>query len=230
MSEWERWAILIVAVLASGAGWLWRRAEGRSTRLQAERERLDARCHALEDRLERSEKARTRQGEELATFRKKADKTRRRGARAPSPPLGTATRIQDLEEALARSEREREAAQRACVERTEELADLRRALDERPAEAAPARTDPVATVDADSRGEEEARHESERLAASRRIAELEGELRAARQGEARMKKRVANQEQLYAAIRAELAVKKDRLRTQEEQLERLQALRVSLVD
>jgi hypothetical protein len=45
-----------------------------------------------------------------------------------------------------------------------------------------------------------------------------------------MRKRMSNQEQLYASIRAELDVKKDRLRTQEEQLQRLQALKVSVVD
>ena len=44
----------------------------------------------------------------------------------------------------------------------------------------------------------------------------------------RMRKRVTNQEQLYASLRAELDVKKDRLRTQEEQIQRLQALQAAI--
>ncbi len=45
-----------------------------------------------------------------------------------------------------------------------------------------------------------------------------------------MRKRMSNQEILYASLRAELEVKKDRLRTQEEQLQRLQALKVAVLD
>ena len=56
------------------------------------------------------------------------------------------------------------------------------------------------------------------------------ELGIARGTEARMRKRMSNQEQLYASLRAELDVKKDRLRTQEEQLQRLQALKVAVID
>ena len=46
----------------------------------------------------------------------------------------------------------------------------------------------------------------------------------------RLRKRVDNQERLYASVRAELEVKKDRLRTQEEQIQRLEALKVAVAD
>ncbi len=52
----------------------------------------------------------------------------------------------------------------------------------------------------------------------------------ARQTEARMRKRMDNKEQLYASLRAELDVKKDRLRTQEEQMQRLQALKAAVLE
>ena len=41
---------------------------------------------------------------------------------------------------------------------------------------------------------------------------------------------MSNQEQLYASVRSELDVKKDRLRAQEEQIQRLQALKVAMSD
>ena len=60
--------------------------------------------------------------------------------------------------------------------------------------------------------------------ATERISKLESELELAKQSEFRLRKRMANQEQLYASIRAELEVKKDRVRAQEEKIQRLEAL------
>jgi len=63
-----------------------------------------------------------------------------------------------------------------------------------------------------------------------RIEELSAEVEAARRTELRLRKRADNQEQLYASVRGELEVKKDRLRTQEEQLQRLRALKVAVLE
>ncbi len=63
-----------------------------------------------------------------------------------------------------------------------------------------------------------------------REKKLQSELEIARQSDLRVRKRMSNQEMLYASLRAELDVKKDRLRTQEEQLQRLQALKVAVID
>ena len=60
--------------------------------------------------------------------------------------------------------------------------------------------------------------------ARERIGKLESELSISKESEIRMRKRMANQEQLYASIRAEIEVKKDRLRAQEEKIQRLEAL------
>jgi len=58
------------------------------------------------------------------------------------------------------------------------------------------------------------------------VAKMTEELKLAKETELRTRKRMNNQEQLYASVRAELDVKKDRLRTQEEQIQRLQAMKV----
>ena len=52
----------------------------------------------------------------------------------------------------------------------------------------------------------------------------------ARHNEVRLRKRMENQEQLYASLRAELDVKKDRLRAQEELIQRLQALKAAVLE
>ena len=61
-----------------------------------------------------------------------------------------------------------------------------------------------------------------------RVAALEQELAEARRTGAAARRRLDKQEQLYVALRGELEAKKDRLRTQEEQLQRLQALKVAI--
>lgn len=238
-AEWGSWALWMVALVACGVAWLWRRAEGQKAELVQERDRLMGRCRELETTADRMEKARQRQAEELATFRRKAEKTRKRESRTSPPPLGTAARIQDLETALARSER---ACQHAQAERDRlagEAAELRRKRearsDARPVASAPAPSDsdpgpPKDALEASAAPEVRAELETGITAARARIAELEAALGSTRLAEARLKKRVANQEQLYAAIRAELEAKKDRLRTQEEQIERLRALQVALMD
>lgn len=223
MSDWGVWAIGMMAVGLVVSGWLWRRAEGRAAHLVLERERLDTRRRELEASLDRSEKARKRQAEELSTFRRKADKTRKRESRPAALPLGTAARVQDLETALARSERDRLKAESEC----ERLAQDRVRLEGLVAKQSTTPPPPVEGVPAD---ELESRLEATRAVDHERIVELEAALASRERDGARMKKRIANQEQLYAALRAELALKKDRLRAQEEQIERLQALQVALVD
>ena len=60
-----------------------------------------------------------------------------------------------------------------------------------------------------------------------RVTQLEGELGGARVEAERWQAKVRTQDKLYLAIRGELAAKKDRLRAQQEELERLRALRVT---
>ena len=218
---------------------LWRSAETRAGALAAEVERLSEERADLTTRLSREGAKQKKQAEELAERRKRAEKTRKRQAKgAPERPLGTAARMRDLEEQIARVERERDrsrterealAAQVAQLEARAELAS-RAALAAAPVSASAKPLPPEQAAGPVGSSEPEVEDELEtQLAESRaRIAQLGAELSEARATEARMRKRVANQEQLYASIRAELDVKKDRLRTQEEQIQRLEALQAAL--
>jgi len=227
MSEWGVVGAVIATGVAIGLAWLWRGAEARAALLLGEKARLATQNEALGASLAREEKARKRQAEELAGYRKKADKARKRGSKTTPQPLGTASRIQDVETALGRAELERDRALGEQQALNDELARLRRQLEK--ASAKPEPIPPPAEVSA-SGPAETAMLEAQLEQSRARVTKLEAELREAGQNETRMRKRMANQEQLYASIRAELEVKKDRLRTQEEQLERLQALQVTMLD
>jgi DNA repair exonuclease SbcCD ATPase subunit len=210
---------------------LWRRSLGRATKLSVEGEGVAARLAESEKGLAREQKARNKLAEEIAEFRKRTDKAKRRGAKAAPQPMGTAARMQDLEEASAQAGRERDRLRQERDSLTEELARLRRQLEaqSRPAPSAPSPSPvPVAEVPDDDAAKREL--EANLATAREQIGKLEGEHRIARQNEARMRKRMDNQEQLYASLRSELEVKKDRLRTQEEQIQRLQALKAAILD
>jgi len=56
------------------------------------------------------------------------------------------------------------------------------------------------------------------------------ELGAARKEVGRLQERLRTQNKVYMALRGELEAKKDRLRQQREEIERLQAIKVALVD
>ncbi len=220
------WVIVVGAVgVLLGLVRLWRSAEAHAGALAGEIERLSGERAELVTRLSREGAKQKKQAEELAELRRRADKTRKRQAKGASEkPLGTAARIRDLEDQIERAERERDrsrterealAAQVAQLEARAELAS-RVVQQEAPAPAAPEAPSGVEELEA-------------QVAESRaRIAQLVAELSEAHATEARMRKRVANQEQLYASLRAELDVKKDRLRTQEEQIQRLQALQAAI--
>jgi DNA repair exonuclease SbcCD ATPase subunit len=217
-------------ILAAGFGWLWRGAVRASTAQASELERERSATEKARAEAVKEKKARERIATDLAGYRKKADKTKRRQTKPASAPLGTASRIQDLESELAKRTRERDGLIAEQAEWADEKRRLERSLDVLRAEQiraehaaeAPAEPEAVAIPEAtEPPGAELAE-------AVERIAKLENELVQARETEARMRKRMANQEQLYASLRAELEVKKDRLRAQEEKIQRLQALEVAL--
>jgi len=224
------WIQLVAAIGVGGAvlfALLWRRAELGMQAREAENAGLKAATDALEASVEKERKSRSRQAEELAELRKRADKAKRRTGKNAPQPMGTATRIQDLEEACEKTTRERDQLRAERDGLVEDLAKLRARIEagERAAEtkasAAPVESPkPTATASLEATLAE----------ARERIRSLESEAQLARQTEVRLRKRMDNQEQLYASLRSELEVKKDRLRTQEEQLQRLQALKVAVID
>lgn len=224
------WIQLVAVIGVGGAGLialLWRRAELRIRAQDAEKDALEASLRALEASVDKERKARSRQAEELAEFRKRADKVKRRTGKHAPQPMGTASRIQDLEDASEKAafERDRLGTERDAL--AEELDQLRARIDaDALAAASKADAAPVKRPGPDVTSGLEA----SLAEAKERIAKLESEAQLARQTEARMRKRMDTQEQLYASLRGELEVKKDRLRTQEEQLQRLQALKVAVLD
>lgn len=222
-------AVLVVAGIA--AFWVVRAlrdAEQRRLALASELEASAAECKELLRRVEHESQARKKQGEELAELRRRADKAKRRAEKGPEAPLGTAARIRDIEQELARAqaalrsaELERDRESRTASALALERAELAKRLEDA---SAPAR----AIAEA---GQVELERMRAELSTVREENAKQGEaLALARQTEARLRKRMDNQEQLYASLRAELDVKKDRIRTQEEQLERLQALKVAVLD
>ena len=227
----EGWMVIGVGVIAAFLvlAQLWRRAEGRVAELEIEAARFAAKAKRLGADLTNEARARRRQSEELAGLRKRADKTKRRKLKGGDQPLGTSQRIRDHESEVERVGLERDGAiaERKSLETSLADLELRLAASARALEAATAQ--PVVEVSIEpATALDEARGE---LASSReRVSKLESELELARQTEARVRKRMGNQEILYASLRAELDVKKDRLRTQEEQLRRLQALKVAVID
>jgi len=218
---------LLLAALAAAAlvSVLWRRSETRLSATQARLESLLEEREELATQLSRERQGRAKQGEELADLRKRLDKSKKRSARAEKGggdlPLGTAARLTDLEAELERAERERDRGRAEREQLASEVATLeaRLEVERRPAPALPAPPPAVATAGPSA---------SELAEAQERIGDLQGQLELAKQSEVRMRKRMSTQEQLYASIRSELEVKKDRLRAQDERIQRLEALGVAL--
>lgn len=220
--------LLLISI--AGAVWLaraWRQAEKRSLDLAADVAALEGERKDLIRRGDHESQARKKQSEELAELRRRADKSKRRTEKTPEAPLGTASRIRDVEveleraqTALRRVELERDQHARSASSLQVERDRLAKQLEDA---SAPARA-----VAEQGRADLE-RVEAE-LAGMREQCAKQGEqLELARQTELRIRKRMDNQEQLYASLRAELDVKKDRLRAQEEQIQRLQALKAAVI-
>ena len=229
------WVLIAMGVLVAGVlGRLWRGAEGRLAQQQRTSEKLEEERADLSNRLARESSARKKQSEELATLRKRADKAKKRNARvekgAQDLPLGTASRVADLDAQIVRAERERDQRRTECEELGRQVADLEArlevALRPTPIEPPTAAAEEIQAVGAAT---SEAL-DRQRAESARQVKVMEEALAESREAQARMRKRMANQEQLYASVRSELEVKKDRLRTQEEQIQRLQALEVVVAD
>ena len=221
--------LLLISV--AGAVWLaraWQQAEKRSLELAAAVAALEGERKDLIRRGDHESQARKKLSEELIELRRRADKAKRRVEKTPEAPVGTAARIRDVEverervqAVLRRVELERDQHARSASTLQAERDRLAMQLEDA---SAPARA-----VAEQGRADLE-RVEAE-LAVLREQSAKQGEqLGLARQTEVRMRKRMDNQEQLYASLRAELDVKKDRLRAQEEQIQRLQALKAAVID
>lgn len=225
-------ALSFLLVLAVGCAiWLYQRGQGalrRIAALESERESVEVERKDLLRRLERESQGRARQAEELSELRRRNDKARRRAERSPEAPLGTASRIRDIEVELERAQaalRRAEAERDALARRVDALQAEGLGLAQRLEQASA----PTQALEERHRGVL-AGVEGELAVAREQVAKQAEELSQALENGVRLRRRIDNQEQLYASLRAELDIKKDRLRSQEELIQRLQALKAAVID
>ncbi len=225
------WLTIGASGVALVLGGLWYAATGRVGALEAEQSKSLAERGDLVTRLDREARARKKQAEELAEIRKRTDKVKKRQAKQgkqTDQPMGTAARLSELTAESERADHARRAAEAENLALTKQLAALEAQL----SDSASALETASAPFKAASEQVEEGLRPLQAEVEERReqAAKLDEALRGAKLTETRMRKRMNNQEQLYASVRAELDVKKDRIRAQEEKIQRLEALHVALSD
>jgi len=224
MTELVAW--LAVGLLGAAGLSLYLRVRGLGAEVAAARkqtEEVRAELASAREQLSRATAKQQRLAEESQTLRRKLDKAKRRGAHADrGAGSSIAARIPELEAELEHARQARDAAREESDGLAAELRRLRAAAAEKPVKTeAPAPTLDEAAIAALKTRVETAERETARL----RNAEKE-HTRALE----RLKAKHEKQEALYVSIRGELAAKKDRLRTQKEEIERLQALKVAFID
>ena len=154
---------------------------------------------------------------EVAELRKRLDKAKRRAAQAApkNAAASSASSIKELEAELEEARRVRDGSRQEAEALSRELSRVRQAsLAVAPSVEAPVHEDSQL---------EELRNQLEvaQVALTRSKAEIE----ASEKKRLKLKRKMDTQELLYVSMRSELDAKKDRLRTQQEELERLMALK-----
>jgi DNA repair exonuclease SbcCD ATPase subunit len=215
--------ILVAALLVVAGGLILRLRNVASAGAVRERERgkLAEKLAAAEKRFEERARSQRKRGEEVAELRKKLEKARRRAAQVHGEHRGEVSELRELRTALERSETERKHTQR-------ELDHLRDTPEIRPVVVKPAPPPPPVPAAPPSAELTALRERAEK--ADSRAGVLEKERVKLREEVERYKRKARAIDDAYRAQRGELEVKKDRLRTQREELERLRALKVTLVD
>ena len=214
------WLIAALAVLAAGAfGRLWQQRGTAVAEAASERDALREKVSALEAQLGKRQGKTEKRGEELAELRRKLEKARKRAAQAKEELAPTAERVRELEATVARRDDELRSLRSERSAATPEAAAP-------VLEAAAAEAETQAHAEAAAREAMRVRAES---AEGKAGEQAEALAEATKQVE-RLRVRVRNQDMLYASLRSELDVKNDRIKQQREELERMQALKVALVD
>jgi len=220
------------AVAAALAAFLFQRARSSDTARAASAAALAEREQELEATQKRLEQRATElraRGEEISELRKKHDKLKRRAGDEREEEKGAPARIRKLEEDLeaeradsrgARDEIVRLHAEieRVSAELARVSADLARA-GSKVAELAPLAERPGIEV-----------FERRAEADEAKLAKLSGDLESALRDAAKYKGRWETLDKAYIVLRGELEMKKDEMRTQRAELERLRALAVVLVE
>ena len=213
--------LLAVAGLAVGV-FFFARARSAQSVLQKEREAAFKLTEQLEEARklrERDAKGKETHAAEVADLRKRLEKAKRRAARS-EPSQGvreSASVVSDLERQLEEARQARDEARQEAEGLSGELSRIRKASAPPPQ---------VETPVLDNAGVAHLQKELE--AARSSLAEALAENEAREKSHKKLKRKVETQELLYVSMRSELDAKKDRLRTQQEELERLMALKAIL--
>jgi chromosome segregation ATPase len=158
--------------------------------------------------------------EELEQARRKLDKARKRGERDTDRAKGGAARAaSEPEGAIEAVRQERDAARLRADALTEELAKANERI------SAAAAADKPLLDNAAITALQKRLHDAQQAS-----SKLGTELAEARAKSERAQKKHETDQLLYASMRGELAAKKDRLRTQTEELERLRAMKVAIAN
>ena len=216
--------LLAVAGLVVGVFFL-ARARSAQALLQKEREavsKLQGQLEAVRNQRETDVKKMAGHASEVAELRKRLEKAKRRAAQA-SPQKGkleTASALSEREAELEEARQARDEARQEAQALSGELSRLRKASGA-----------PVPSVEKpllDNAAVENLQRELE--TAKSTLAGVHAENESREKAYKKLKRKVENQELLYTSVRSELEAKKDRLRTQQEELERLMALKAILHD
>jgi chromosome segregation ATPase len=224
------WVAFALALAAAAV--LFQRANAAAGAQAASATLLEERGQELEvtqKRLEqRSAELRAR-GEEISELRKKHDKLKRRAGDEREEEKGAPARIRALETELEAERADSRAARDEIVrlhgEAERAAAELARVTGElERARSSLAEVTPLA-----DRSELDALHRRAEAAEEQR-GKLSAELDGARRDAAKYKGRWETLDKTYLVLRGELELKKDELRTQRAEIERLRALEVVLVE
>lgn len=221
------WIVAGIAATGAIAGLAFGMARARaaadaSRALQALTTELDA----LRTRSEKRTDSDRRRDEELAELRRRLEKTKKRVSQAREDERQESSRIRELEEKLRLAQADSRSMRSDLQQAETEIARLREAPRPKAPPPPPPAPAPAAAPEP-PRDEELVRRAEE---ANSRVRALEEQLVAARVDAERQRRKVAAHERLYVALRGELGAKKERLRTQQEELERLRALRLVLAE
>lgn len=159
---------------------------------------------------------------ELAELRKRLEKAKRKSVKqnASGGTAVAASALADLEKTLEQSRRERDEAREESLGLSQELSRLRKSSAQPSAPVEKTQLEGAVIEKLEARVEA-----AEALAGKARAESIDHAKTVAR-----LKRKLSTQELLYVSMRSELDAKKDRLRTQQEEVERLRALRVAMLD
>ncbi len=216
------WVLAALAAIAAAVSLArFRRESSGVDELRRKLEGLGEELRALEHKREQQRDEHRRRGEELGDLRKRLEKTKRSRSVARERERVEPGRIEELEATLELRTEDLSRAREELQPSHTELARVHATL-ERERETARGPRE-----EADAR----AREATARLGRSEAdLSKAQEELEAVRHEFLRWRKRAENLDKVYMVLRGEHELAKDRLRAQEEELERLRALKVALVD